>query len=352
MNDLSLARPIMPIVLNLVSCMQAAHPAEDLSVLMCALEKYTEVERGNLKASSLVCPPRSTLFPCLHFVLPLLADRVERQPKAWPFLLAAASALFQFYHLPAIAKTKDTQECHASFNRADEFLRFVEPMDRMAMAVASSKDRQALRKACQQVADFTTQQLKAFTYHMSLRGVSENLFYQRTRRSGAIGWLRLAYALLTPNAGVKTVHHPLLVLRCAERSVPAFDGLRVQHAFALSLLLPQGPGQPLDKCALQSLVNKIPVGLLHAFRPASEVWRDRASFCSCCAADLRGALKARACKGCKRPAYCSEHCQRSDWAAKHRDICAVWVAVDVRSRVPTIKRNLKALEDFLGAASA
>lgn len=144
-----------------------------------------------------------------------------------------------------------------------------------------------------------------------LRGTSDKVFYKKTRRESAAFWLRLEYSLLDERFGLKTYHHPLTVLRRAERSVPGAKGMLVQHGFALSLIFPTGPTEALPTPRLEQLVASIPIPQLQALRRVSEVWPDRASLCSHCAADLTNQPKRRACKACDRPAYCGPACQKA-----------------------------------------
>lgn len=136
-------------------------------------------------------------------------------------------------------------------------------------------------------------------------------FYQKVRRTSAKAWLRLVYSMLDQRDGVITLHHPLDVLRCAERSVPGLDGMVVQHAFALSIFFPNGPrDKALPRPELDFMVSCVSTEQLHALRPVQDIWPDRASRCSHCGADLTEQPKRRACKGCNRPAYCGKPCQR------------------------------------------
>lgn len=73
----------VPIVLNLVANIQAANPDRDLSVLIACLEDCGcySIERLESGRRDLWCPPSKKLYPCLNFVLDILADRVIAQPE-------------------------------------------------------------------------------------------------------------------------------------------------------------------------------------------------------------------------------------------------------------------------------
>ncbi|VDB91548.1 unnamed protein product [Peniophora sp. CBMAI 1063] len=330
--------PFVPIMINFVSGVQSAAQDKSLRTLLVYLEHLARVERCEAKPRDVACPPKNLLYPCLDVVLTALADRVIQQPEAWRFLLPTAMRLFQLYQLPAVESRTATRQSRTTFDTVEDFLSAMLPMDRMAEAVARSNDLRHIANARPEIADFATEVLQMVSYHQAFSRLAAAVWFQKTRRTSAKHWLRIAYSLLDERFGLETYHPPLSVLYLAERSVPGFDGMIQQHSYALSLFFPEGVTQtPLPRPVLDALVRDLPLHQLFALRPVGDVWPDRAHSCAHCGEDLTALPKRRACKGCKRPAYCNKYCQRGDWRNKHSGVCKLWASVDERMSQQSVK---------------
>ncbi|VDC07789.1 unnamed protein product [Peniophora sp. CBMAI 1063] len=331
--------PFMPIVINFVVGVQSVTPDTSLTTLLVYLEHLARAERNEAKLHDVRCPRKALLYPCLDVVLKALANRVAQQPQAWRYLLPAAMRLFQLYQLPATEPRTTTPRKHeTTFDTVEDFLSAMIPMDQMAEAVGRSNNPQHIADARQAIAEFATEVLQMISYHQAFSRTAATVWFQKTRRTAARHWLRIVYSLLDERFGLETYHPPLSVLCLAERSVPGFDGMIQQHSFALSLFFPGGLMQaPLPRSELDALVRDLPINQLFALRPVSDIWPDRSHSCAHCGQDLTALPKRRACKGCKRPAYCNERCQKGDWQNKHSGVCKLWASVDERMSQDNVK---------------
>ncbi|KAJ7720270.1 hypothetical protein B0H16DRAFT_1738939 [Mycena metata] len=59
---------------------------------------------------------------------------------------------------------------------------------------------------------------------------------------------------------------------------------------------------------------------------------------------VRGKTGVKRCKGCERACYCSQRCQRQDWA-EHKELCSMWGAQrEVREQLGISRRDRLFLE--------